>query len=203
MSSRKVLFVTTITIALAIDAFILFTGVVGAQSHTITILMRDACDPDTFNAAVGPNTCVAGQHGTTPFPLFIAELQQDHIAGAWRFNPLLDASAGTFKLVTLNLTAGQQTTIQNLGGETHTFTRVKEFGGGQKPLLNTLSGNLIPAPECAIGLPENDTNVIVEAGTSQAGPTAGTSALPQEVTKWQCCIHPWMRMTVAVNQGQQ
>jgi hypothetical protein len=121
MSSRKVLFVTAITIALAIGAFILFTGVVGAQSHTITILMQDACDPDTFNAAVGPNTCVAGQDGTTPFPFFIAELQEDHIAGAWRFNPLLDASAGNFKLVTLNLTAGQQTVIQNLGGETHTF----------------------------------------------------------------------------------
>ena len=201
MSSRKVLFVTTITIALAISAFILFTGVVGAQSHTITILMRDACDPDTFNTAVGPNTCVAGQHGTTPFPFFIAELQQDHIAGAWRFNPLLDASAGTFKLVTLNLTAGQQTVIQNLGGETHTFTRVKEFGGGNVPPLNALSGNPVPAPECSLA--ESNTNVIVEAGKSQAGPIAGTSALPEEVTKWQCCIHPWMRMTVAVNQGQQ
>jgi hypothetical protein len=201
MSSRKVLFLTTITIALAISALILFTGVVGAQSHTITILMRDACDPDTFNTAVGPNTCVAGQHGTTPFLLFIAELQQDRIAGAWRFNPLLDASAGTFKLVTLNLTAGQQTVIQNLGGETHTFTRVKEFGGGNVPPLNALSGNPVPAPECSRA--ESDTNIIVEAGTSQAGPTAGTSALPEEVTKWQCCIHPWMRMTVAVNQGQQ
>jgi hypothetical protein len=203
MSSRKVLFVTTITIALAIGAFILFTGVVGAQSHTITILMRDACDPDTFNAAVGPNTCVAGQHGTTPFPFFIAELQQDHIAGAWRFNPLLDASAGNFKLVTLNLTAGQQTVIQNLGGETHTFTRVKEFGGGNVPPLNALSGNPVPAPECSVSQPESNTNVIVEAGKSEAGPTAGTSALPEEVTKWQCCIHPWMRMIVAVNQGQQ
>ena len=204
MSFRKVLFVTTITIALAIGAFILFTGVVGAQSHTITILMRDACDPDTFNAAVAPNTCVAGQHGTTPFALFIAELQQDHIAGAWRFNPLLDASAGTFKLVTLNLTAGQQTMIENKGGETHTFTRVKEFGGGQVPALNALSGNPIPAPECALGLPENDTNVIVEAGAvPQAGPTAGTSALPEQVTNWQCCIHPWMCLRVAVNQGQQ
>jgi|SRR5215469_4027717 len=202
MSYRKVLFVTTITIALAIGALI-YTGVVGAQANTVTILMRDACDPTTFNAKLGPGHCIPGDHGTTPFELFIDELTADRIAGAWRFNPLLDASAGTFKLVTLNLTAGQQTTIQNLGGETHTFTRVKEFGGGQKPLLNTLSGNLIPAPECAIGLPENDTNVIVEAGTSQAGPTAGTSALPQEVTKWQCCIHPWMRMTVAVNQGQQ
>jgi len=201
MSSRKVLFVTTITIALAIGAFILFTGVVGAQSKTITILMRDACDPATFNAIVGPNTCVAGEHGTTPFQLFIAELQQDHIAGAWRFNPLLDASAGTFKLVTLNLTAGQQTVIQNLGGEIHTFTRVKEFGGGNAPPLNALSGNPVPAPECSLAA--SNTNVIVGAGMSQPGPTAGTSALPEEATKWQCCIHPWMRMTVAVNQGQQ
>jgi hypothetical protein len=197
MSSRKVLFVTTITIALAIGALI-YTGVVGAQANTVTILMRDACDPATF-----PVPCALGAHGITPFPVFIAELQQDHIAGAWRFNPLLDASAGTFKLVTLNLTAGQQTMIENKGGETHTFTRVKEFGGGQVPALNALSGNPIPAPECALGLPENDTNVIVEGGKSEAGPTAGTSALPQEVTKWQCCIHPWMRMTVAVNQGQQ
>ena len=203
MSSRKVLFVTTITIALAIGAFILFTGVVGAQSNTITILMRDACDPPTFNAVLGTGHCVPGQHGTTPFGIFIAELQQDHIAGAWRFNPLLDASAGTFKLVTLNLTAGQQTLIQNLGGEKHTFTRVKEFGGGQKALLNALSGNPIIAPECALAVPESDTNVIVEAGESQAGPTAGSSALPEEVTKWECCIHPWMRMIVAVNQGQQ
>src|SRR5215831_12778863 len=121
--------------------------------------------------------------------------------GAWRFNPLLDASAGTFKLVTLNLTAGQQTVIQNKGGELHTFTRVKEFGGGNVPPLNALSGNPVPAPECSLA--ESNTNVIVEAGTSQAGPTAGTSALPEEVTKWQCCIHPWMRMIVAVNQGQQ
>jgi hypothetical protein len=206
MNSRKVLFVTTITIALAIGAFVLFTGVVGAQSNTITILMRDACDPVTFNAAVGPGTCVGDpitppKHPTTPFGFFIAELTSDHIAGAWRFNPLLDASAGNFKLVTLNLTAGQQTVIQNLGGETHTFTRVKEFGGGNVPPLNALSGNPVPAPECA--LPASNTNVIVEAGKSEVGPTAGTSALPEEVTKWQCCIHPWMRMIVAVNQGQQ
>ena len=203
MSSQKVLCVTIIIMAPAISALIFFTRTVGAQLDPITILARDACDPDTFNFFVGPNTCVAGNHGTTPFLLFIAELQTDHIAGAWRFNPLLDASSGTFKLVTLNLTAGQQTVIQNLGGETHTFTRVKAFGGGNVPALNALSGNPIMAPECALGLPENDTNVIVEAGRSESGPTAGTSALPEEVSRWQCCIHPWMRMTVAVNQGQQ
>ena len=185
------------------------TGEVGAQANPVTILMRDACDPTTFNAALGPGHCIgdpltAPVHPTTPFALFIEELTQDRIAGAWRFNPFLNASGGTFQLVTLNLSAGQQTTIQNVVGELHTSTRVKEFGGGQKPRLNILSGNPIPAAECALGLPENDTNVIVEAGAvPQAGPTAGTSALPEQVTNWQCCIHPWMRLRVAVNQGQQ
>ena len=197
MTSAKFLCLTVITLAVAIGALVSFTGVVGAQANPVTILMRDACDPATF-----PVPCAPGAHGTTPFPVFIAELQQDHIAGAWRFNPLLDASAGNFKLVTLNLTAGQQTVIQNLGGETHTFTRVKEFGGGNVPPLNALSGNPIPAPECSLA--ESATNVIVEAGAvPQAGPTAGTSALPEQVTNWQCCIHPWMRLRVAVNQGQQ
>ena len=186
--------------ALAIGALFLFSTVVVAQ-NTATVIMRDACDPDTFNAKLGPGHCIAGQHGTTLFGLFIAELTSDQIAGAWRFNPLLNASGDAFSLVTLNLTAGQQLQIQNLGGETHTFTRVKKFGGGIKPVLNALSGNPVPAPECF--QPESDTNVIVEAGTSQAGPTAGTSALPEETTNWECCIHPWMRMRVSVNQGQQ
>jgi hypothetical protein len=202
MTSRTVLCATIF--ALAIGTVIVYTGVVGAQPNPIPIVARDACDPDTFNAAVRPGTCVnlpGNLHGTTPFALFIQELQQDRIAGAWRFNPLLNASGGNFALITLNLTAGQQTVVQNKGGEVHTFTRVKEFGGGVVPPLNALSGNPIPAPECF--QPPSDTNVIVAAGASQPGPTAGTPALPEETTKWQCCIHPWMRMRVAVNQGQQ
>lgn len=189
------------SVSLAMGGLLMFT-VMGAAQSSVTVTMRDACDPDTFNTAVRPGTCIAGQHGTTPFDLFIGEVASDHIAGAWRFNPLLNASGDVFSLVTLNLTAGQQIQIQNLGGETHTFTRVKKFGGGMVPILNTLSGNPVPAPECSQTV-ESDTNVIVEAATSQAGPTAGTSALPEEVTKWQCCIHPWMRMRVSVNQGQE
>jgi len=56
--------------------------------------MWDACDPDSFNAAVGAGTCIPGHHGQTLFRDFIGELQTDHIAGAWRFDPLLNASAG-------------------------------------------------------------------------------------------------------------
>jgi hypothetical protein len=192
-------------LVLGISAALLCTSLAYAQSAA-TIVMRDACDPDSFNATVGPGTCIAGAHGTTLFPDFIAELQEDHIAGAWRFNPLLDASQGHFKLVRLKLHPGEPTTIENKGGETHTFTRVREFGGGFIGVLNGLSENPSPAPECAQVLPdgslapqpESDTNQFVEAGKTEAGPTAGSSALPHGVSRWECCIHPWMRMLVVV-----
>jgi hypothetical protein len=182
---------------------------VNAQS-TKTIIMRDACDPASFNAAVGPGTCVAGHHGQTLFGDFIGELQSDQNAGAWRFNPMLNATEGNFRLVRLELKSGDQTTIQNAGGETHTFTRVDQFGGGFKAKLNGLTGNPVPAPECAQVLtdgsltpqPESPTNQFVEAGNTEAGPTAGSSALPLGVSRWECCVHPWMRMVVVVHEHE-
>jgi len=170
-----------------------------AQAPPFTIGMRDACDPGTFTAAAGPGVCKPGQHGTTKFKFFIAELQSDHIAGAWRFNPLLNASAGTFQLTgaTVSLDSGQTTTLQNTGGETHTFTKVAPFGGGFIPPLNQLSGNPVPAPECL--QPANATNIFVEAGATEAGPTAGSDQLPVGTTNWECCVHPWMRMTIEVH----
>jgi hypothetical protein len=96
--------------------------------------------------------------------------------GGWRFNPLLNTTAGTFQLATISLASGQTTALQNTGGETHTFTKVATFGGGFIPPLNQLSGNPVPAPECL--QPENATNIFVEAGTTEAGPTAGSAELP-------------------------
>src|SRR5262249_24065124 len=161
-----------------------------------TIGIRDACDPGTFTANVGPGACRPGQHGTIKFNLFIAELQSDHIAGAWRFNPLLNTTAGTFQLMTVNLASGQPTLLQNTGGETHTFTRVATFGGGVVPPLNQLSGNPTPAPEC-LGAPSG-ANIFVPAGVTQGGPTAGSAQLPAGASNWQCCIHPWMRIVLNV-----
>src|SRR6516164_1689081 len=103
-------------LSLGIGVALLWGGIANARS---IITMRDACDPDGFNAAVGPGTCVAGQHGTTLFSDFIGELQTDQNAGAWRFNPMLNATAGKFKLVRLDLTSGDQTVLVNMGGETH------------------------------------------------------------------------------------
>ena len=120
------------------------------------------------------------------------------LPAAGDFNPLLNASDGILKLVRLKLESGDHIVIQNKGGETHTFTRVKEFGGGFVGFLNLLTGNPEPAPECAqvlpdgtlVPQPESDTNQFVEAGKTEPGPTAGSSALPQRVSHWECCVHP-------------
>jgi len=194
---------------LGIGVALLFACLANAQTTAI-ITMRDACDPASFNSALGLGHCVPGHHGNTLFADFIGELQSDQNAGAWRFNPMLNATAGTFHLVRLDLTSGDLTNLVNNGGEVHTFTRVAQFGGGFKAKLNGLTGNSVPAPECAQVLPdgslaqqpESPTNQFVEAGNTEAGPTAGSSALPLGVSLWQCCIHPWMRMVVVVHQPQ-
>jgi plastocyanin len=184
------------TVVLLLACSVLLSVIALGQSQPFTIGIRDACDHKSFNHNVGPGTCKTGQHGSTKFKFFIAELQSDKIAGAWRFNPLLDATQGTFQLAPLNLSSGQTTALENTGGEVHTFTRVASFGGGFIPILNQLSGNPTPAPECLQS--ENPTNIFVEAGTTETGPTAGSDVLPPGETKWECCIHPWMRMTINV-----
>ncbi len=166
-----------------------FSVSLGAEQdeQTIRIKIRDRCDPATFNAAIGPGTCVG--NGKITFQEFIQELTEDQVVGAWRFSPDEFEVEGT-----------QQTLVlESRGGETHTFTKVVEFGGGFIPVLNRLSGNLAPRPECARVLPngglapqdEGPTNIFVKAGTTVTGPTLSAG----EAAKFQCCIHPWMRTT--------
>ena len=133
-------------LAVGLGVAMLWGSLANADAQTAkTITMRDACDPDTFNAVVGDGTCIPGQHGNTLFTDFVGELTTDQIAGAWRFNPLLNTTEGNFRLARLDLRSGDQTTIQNAGGETHTFTRVQNFGGESKVRLNALTGNPDPA----------------------------------------------------------
>src|SRR5262249_44492276 len=128
--------------------------------------------------------------GTITFDHFIGEVTRAQKAGAWHYDPA-DAT----------LEAGTALTLENGGGETHTFTKVADFGGGFVPLLNKLSGNPVPAPECAtvtlgglIPKPPVPANIFVHAGKIENGPTAGSSLMPSgTTTKFQCCIHPWMR----------
>ena len=153
----------------------------GAIQGDKKIRMYDDCEPTSFNAVLGDGSCVGNGH--TTFDEFIAELAATQDAHKWRNQPSQ-----------MHVNVGRPTIIENRGGEVHTFTPVANFGGGFIPDLNGISGNPVPAPEC-LNIPGL---VFIPAGATEEGPTAGSSELPVGITKFQCCIHPWMRTIIEV-----
>ena len=162
------------------------------KPSTLTISIRDFCDPTTFNAILGAGTCLrdgnVSVNGSQTFPGFISELGQEKSAGAWRYNP-----------ITLMNEEGVNLSLVNHGGETHTFTRVAEFGGGFVAALNGLAGNLAPRPECAkivngqlVPQSPSANNIFINHGQTVMGPRI----VGEERARFQCCIHPWMRFTI-------
>jgi hypothetical protein len=161
------------------------------QPANIAVDVRDYCDPITF-AAIG-----CGRDTSTGFITlsgFGQELAADRSVGAWRFV----ASQN-------NAEAGANLTIKNSGGELHTFTRVKKFGGGFVAGLNAGSGNNVPAPECAQVV--NGNLVPQQPGPNNIFLPAGMSVTAQvkegEVANFQCCIHPWMRTTINAREDKR
>ena len=138
----------------------------------VLVNMHDACDPDTFDAAVGPGTCT--RSGGVQFSQFIAELTRNGFAGAWHFAP-----------PTAKVEVGQSFVAVNRGGEVHTFTEVDQFGGGIVPVLNQLAHVPVVAPECT-ALESDD--FVAPGGTYHETVDHGGDL------KFQCCIHPWMRL---------
>jgi plastocyanin len=161
----------------ALLGLVLATGS-SAVSESRQVVIRDDCDPATFDAVVGPGTCVKA--GSTTFPEFVDQLLAQGRAPAWRFAPdhLSLAADGTVK-------------ARNIGGETHTFSEVANFGGGCIGFLNGLLG-LTPVPECA-GFPGG----LFAATQVLAGGTL-TVTLAPGVHRFECLIHPWMRTTIDV-----
>jgi plastocyanin len=139
--------------------------------------MMDACDPETFNAALGAGSC--SRPGGMRLATFLEQLGQHHSVGAWHFAPS-----------EVTIAVGQSLVATNNGGETHTFTEVEEYGGGIVPQLNALTGLTVVAPECSALAPKDF--IAPGASSSEVEEDAG-------VEKYQCCIHPWMRAQVRVS----
>ena len=149
-------------------------AVKGSSQHVVTLF--DACDPQTFNAALGEGACT--RSGGVRFDTFLEQLGRHHSIGAWHFAP-----------AHVTMKVGELLVATNRGGETHTFTEVDEFGGGFVDQLNRLTGLTEVAPECA---------ALAGRGMIAPGDSSSEEEEDAGVEKYQCCIHPWMRAEVRI-----
>lgn len=180
--TRKFTTQAVVWLALAAMATLSLTTHAAVQGDK-KIRLLDDCEPVSFNAVLGDGACIGNGH--TTFEEFIAELEATQDVHTWRNQPS-----------NMLLNVGRPTLIENVGGEVHTFTPVAAFGGGFVNELNGISGNPVPAPECL----NFATMVFIPAGATEEGPTAGSSDLPVGTHRFQCCIHPWMRTVIEVQE---
>ena len=145
-------------------------------AHDRQIIVSDACDPETFNAVLGPGGCV--RNGGVTFAMFIDQLTRMQRVPSWFFAP-----------TSATVNVGDEFVIVNKGGEAHSFTEVEEFGGGRAASLNALMHLTTVAPECA-NLPPGD--LIPAGGTFREDISEAGNE------KYQCCIHPWMRLEAKI-----
>lgn len=187
--------VSVSAIALVLGAGVLSAPGAGAgegnRGDAKRVRLFDDCDPATFNAAFGPGTCV--KQGDTVVDDFLAQLVENgNVANksvdGWKFKP------GEF-----HVDAGDTINAVNVGGEFHTFTAVKQFGGGCIPQLNEILG-LTPVPECDALAPDGVTPLaFLTSGVPSDGMLpVDTSGLAPGTYKFECLIHPWMQSVVTV-----
>jgi plastocyanin len=165
---------TSVTALVACALWLVMSGTASAgEARTIGIL--DRCDPESFNAAVGPGTCV-GRNGGVHFDTFLERVNpKDGGHSAWRFSP-----------EQVRLRPGQFLRAENRGGEVHTFTEVVNFGGG---FVDELNAALPPGTPPAV--PVAPPPEFIPAGEQvELEPLAAGTHL------FECLIHPWMRTTV-------
>jgi plastocyanin len=159
-----------------------------AQEDSVTpaqIVALDECDPTTFNAVLGPDFCKnVALAFAAPFATKFNDLFAEAAAGtpdpAWDFEP-----------DHLTIKKGTPLVVVNQGGEPHTFTKVAHFGGG---FIAPLNGTESTVAECAGGFKD----VAVARTRILQGSQLQVAGLPEGTHRFQCCIHPWMRVTVEV-----
>jgi len=151
-------------------------------SHPVQIVALDECDPATFNAALGADFC---RNVTLGASTKLADLFSKAAAGTpdpgWDFEP-----------DSIKIKEGTPVSVVDQGGEPHTFTEVAKFGGGFITDLNTPGEYTVP--ECSGGF----ANLAVARTRILQGSETKVADLSKGKHRFQCCIHPWMRVEVDV-----
>jgi plastocyanin len=156
----------------------------GAPPAPVQIVALDECDPATFNAALGADFCKNVTLGA------FTKLQ-DLFAGAAAGNP--DPN-WDFEPDVVKIKKGTPIVVTDQGGEPHTFTEVKHFGGGFIPGLNAGEATV---SECSEGF----KNLAVARTRILQGSQLQIADLAKGEHYFQCCIHPWMRVKVEVGDN--
>ena len=145
------------------------------------IVALDECDPATFNAALGADFCKNVTLGAfTTFDNLFAEAAAGTPDPNWDFEP-----------DTLRIKQDTILSVVDQGGEPHTFTEVEKFGGG---FVDGLNGGEAMVPECRNGF----SNLAVAKTRILQGSHIEVTGLSKGEHRFECCIHPWMRVKVQV-----
>ena len=150
------------------------------DDHAAMVVIRDDCEPNDPGWA--PTGGCLRKKGDVSFAEFGAELSSPlaptSLIGhqAWRMDPAY-----------VEIEADDNVMVRNRGGRVHTFTEVRNFGGGKIP-SPALNKGLVTAPECLVS-----TDIA-------PGGKAEVSGLGEGNHHFQCCIHPWMRALIKVKR---
>lgn len=168
------------------------------------IVLLDACDPDDPGwAPTGGCHLEKGDVSVAEFNAFLRsplyDLDPDptillsFLVGhpAWRNEPS-HLAVEEFKKIR----------VKNAGGRTHTLTPVAAFGGGRVAPLRV---GTIMAPECAPppGGAIDPWLVAPGARLQLTAPEFDPENAENNIHRLQCCLHPWMRATVRVTEGNE
>lgn len=175
MPLKKVMATSVMVSALALGA----AGSASAGDRVIKA--RDACDPASFNAALGAGACERSSRGSQiSFDSLISSLMADGENPRWSF----DRERTT-------VDRGDDVVVRfDRGGEAHTFTEVDHFGAGCVDEINQLIGRT--------GAPAGDCSQIEATYIGPLRTTMELDGLSRGTHRFQCLIHPWMESTVVV-----
>jgi len=164
--------------------------IVAVTAHAMTeenaassaqIVALDECEPKSFNEALGPDFCKNVALGaTTSLEKLFKQAADGTPDPGWDFEP-----------DEISIKKDTTLTVVDQGGEPHTFTEVAQFGGG---FIEGLNAGEETVPECRGGF----KNIDVAKTRILQGSQIQVNGLSKGEHRFQCCIHPWMRVKVDV-----